>query len=120
MVALPKNLRVTNEFNLHSALEIAPYTVSSQDVSSYSEPLTAYNNISDKSACVWGVGVCWGGCGVSVCARWSTECDNMLVFVFGGYQGVGKVFSFASLCCCLFVGKLYSCNLGFLDWLFSL
>ena len=50
MVALPKNLCVTYEFNLHSTLEIAPYMESSLDVSPYSELLTAYNNtgISDK------------------------------------------------------------------------
>ena len=38
----------------------------------------------------------------------------------GGYQGVGRVFLFASLCCFLFVGKSYSCNLGFLNWVIAL
>ena len=44
MDMLPTNLSVTHEFNLHSALKIAPYImymVSSGDVSSYTEPLTA-------------------------------------------------------------------------------
>ena len=29
-------------------------------------------------------------------------------------------FLFASLCCFLFVGKSYSCNLGFLNWVIAL
>ena len=37
-----KTDRVTHEFNLHdSSFKIAPYTVSSGDVSSYTEPITA-------------------------------------------------------------------------------
>ena len=35
------NMSVTHEFNLHGELKITPYTVSSGDVSSYTEPLTA-------------------------------------------------------------------------------
>ena len=38
---LPTNSCVTPEFTLHDPLKIAPYTVSSGDVSSYTEPLTA-------------------------------------------------------------------------------
>ena len=41
MDVLPTNLCVTHEFNLHDPIKIAPYTVSSADVSSYTEPLTA-------------------------------------------------------------------------------
>ena len=40
MDVLPTNLRVTHELSLHDALKIAPYTVSSGDVSSCTEPLT--------------------------------------------------------------------------------
>ena len=38
---LPTNSWVTHEFNLHDPLKIAPCTVSSGDISSYTEPLTA-------------------------------------------------------------------------------
>ena len=41
MDVLPTNSCVTHEFTLHNPLKIAPYTVSSEDVSSYTEPLTA-------------------------------------------------------------------------------
>ena len=56
------------------------------------------------------MGVCVRGC-VCVGLR-SVIC---LFSFLGGYQGVGRVFLFASLCCFLFVGKLVSCNLGFLN-----
>ena len=39
---LPTNFSVTLEFNLHSVLKVTPYTVSSGDILSYTEPLTAY------------------------------------------------------------------------------
>ena len=41
MDVLPTNSNVTHEFNLHGALKIVPYPVSSGDVSSYTETLTA-------------------------------------------------------------------------------
>ena len=38
---LPTNSCVTQEFDLHDPLKIAPYMVSSGDVSSHTDPLTS-------------------------------------------------------------------------------